>query len=166
MIPLDIPKEVERTHPDYRVYLPRSSDGSEGDSGNEHFLVFDGPDGSLMVVWTQSTYEGRPDQHIVFSRSEDGGTTWSTPKTIAGGGADPRTGRGMASWGFPLVSGSGRIYVLFNQHIGLNDIFSHTTGGMGGIYSDDSGRTWSGIETVPMAGSSWDIRTRDIPRTG
>ncbi|MBU7004841.1 MAG: exo-alpha-sialidase [Theionarchaea archaeon] len=148
--------EIRRTKPDYTVFLPSSSDGSAGDSGNEHFLVFDGPDGSLMAVWTQSTYEGRPDQHIVFSRSEDRGETWSPPKTIAGGGSDPKTGRGMASWGFPLVSRSGRIYVLFNHHTGLNDIWSHTTGLMGGIYSDDFGAMWSGVEIVPMPRSSWD----------
>ena len=43
--------------------------------GNEHFLVFDGPDGSLMAVWTQSTREGAGDHRIVFSRSEDEGVT-------------------------------------------------------------------------------------------
>ena len=153
---MEIEKEIRRTGPDFTVYVPRSLDGSTGDSGNEHFLVFDGPDGSTMAVWTQSTYEGRPDQHIVFSRSEDGGESWTGPETIAGAGADPGTGRGMASWGFPLVSGSGRIYVIFNLHTGLNDIFSHTTGLMAGIYSDDSGKTWSVVDTIDMPRSSWD----------
>src|SRR5689334_7701619 len=60
---------IKSTKPDYTVFIPQL--GSEGvmDSGNEHFLVFDGPDGSLMTVWTQSTKEGEPDQHIVFAQS-------------------------------------------------------------------------------------------------
>jgi len=46
----------------------------------------------------------------------------------------------MASWGFPLVSNSGRIYVIYNQRIGVNDLFTHTTGLMAGIHSADAGR--------------------------
>ena len=111
----DLLQEVRRTHPDYIVYMPGSQDGSTGDTGNEHFHVFDGPDGSLMAVWTQSTVEGNPDQHIVFSRSLNDGCTWSTPVVIAGGNADPATGAGMCSWQVLMVSQRGRIYVLYSN---------------------------------------------------
>ncbi len=158
----DLATELYRTEPDFVVYVPKSVDGSTGDSGNEHFMVFRGPDGSLMAVWTQSTYEGRPDQHIVFSRSPDG-SQWTDPFTIAGRNPDPGTGRGMASWGFPLVSESGRIYVIYSLHSGRNDIFSHTTGLMAGIYSDDCGGSWSGETTIPMPRSCWDNPDRDVP---
>ena len=52
----------------------RVRDGEAADTGNEHFLVFDGPDGSLMAVWTQSSVENYSaampaDQHIAFARS-------------------------------------------------------------------------------------------------
>ena len=57
----DLAVELQRTKPDYVVYVPKSTDGSTFDTGNEHFLVFDGPDGSMMAVWTQSTYEGIKD---------------------------------------------------------------------------------------------------------
>ena len=146
--------ELYATHPDYVVFVPEVKGDEVSDTGNEHFLVFDGPDGSLMAVWTQSSHEGRPDQHIVFSRSTDEGKKWSKPRIIAG---PARAGGGaMASWGFPLVSRSGRIYVLYSRHVGKFDTFFHTTGRMEGIHSDDGGRTWSKPKTVPMPRTSRD----------
>src|SRR5262245_61304175 len=96
--------ELYATRPDFVVLVPEVQGGEASDTGNEHFLVFDGPDGSLMAVWTQSTAEAQPDQHIAFARSTDEGVTWSKPRVIAG----PRKpGEGhMASWGYPLVSRS------------------------------------------------------------
>ncbi|MBL4575022.1 MAG: exo-alpha-sialidase [Opitutaceae bacterium] len=152
---MDIKTELNRTHPDYVVYVPEG----EKNTGNEHFLVFDGPDGSLMVIWTQSTYEGMPDQHIVFARSDDGGKTWTPPKTIA---CKDET-HGMASWAFPLVTHSGRIYAIFSRHIGVNDYATHTTGLMAGIYSDDNGETWSEEGIIPMPKSKWDNADPNIP---
>ena len=52
------------TKPDYVVFVPQVKDGAVSDTGNEHFLVFDGPHGSLMAVGTQSSAEAQPDQHI------------------------------------------------------------------------------------------------------
>jgi hypothetical protein len=156
-------REYRRTVPDFLVFAPSSFDGSTHDTGNEHFLVFDGPDGLLMAVWTQSTFEGKTDQRIVFSRSRNGGVSWAPPRTIAGANAEPGTGRGMASWGFPLVTNSGRIYVLYSKHIGVNDYGSHTTGLMAGIFSDDLGATWSAEETIPMPRSKWDNPDPAVP---
>lgn len=143
-----IPGQLKRTHPDFVVFVPEVAGDRVSDTGNEHFLVFDGPDGSLMAVWTQSTTEGQPDQHIVFVQSRDEGLTWSRPRIIAG---PAKAGQGlMASWGFPLVSRSGRIYVLYSQHVGKFDTFPHTTGRLDGIWSDDNGQTWSAPQTVPQ----------------
>ncbi len=153
--------EVNRTAPDFITYIPKSSDGSTGDTGNEHFLVEALPGGGLFAIWTQSSYEGHPDQHIVFTKSLDGGKTWPAPKTIAG--PEPERGLGMASWAFPLVSRSGRIYVIFNRHIGVNDVFTHTTGLMACIYSDDQGETWSDQVLLPMPRSIWDNPDPKIP---
>lgn len=149
---------IRSTKPDYTVFVPSITENGAGNTGNEHFLVFDGPDGSLMAIWTQSTHEGQPDQHIVFVRSADEGVTWTEPKIIAGSataGAEP-----MASWAFPMVSKRGRIYVLFSQHVGKFDTFFHTTGLMAGIWSDDDGKTWSRPQTIPMRRS-----VRDNPDT-
>ena len=153
--------ELRRTRPDYVVYVPRSDDGSTHDTGNEHFLVFDGPDGSLMAVWTQSTYEGQADQRIVFSNSRDEGASWARPRVIAG--ALPPDKGPMASWGFPMVSRAGRIYVLYSRHAGVNDVFTHTTGWLAGITSDDAGQSWSAEQLVPMRRSKWDNPDPRIP---
>ncbi len=143
------------------VYVPGSTDGATGDTGNEHFLVFDGPGGSLLAVWTQSTFEGRPDQRIVFARSDDEARTWTRPRVLAG---PPARAEGhMASWAFPMVSRSGRIYVLYSRHVGVNDVFTHTTGRMAGIYSDDAGATWSGEQIIPMPPSRWDNPDPHVP---
>ena len=146
-----IPEQLPITRPDYVVFVPEVRDGGVSDTGNEHFLAFDGPDGSLMAVWTQSSGEAQPDQHITFSRSTDEGVTWSKAQVIAG---PRRPGDGhIASWGFPMVSSRGRIYVLYSQHIGRHDAFFHTTGRLHGIYSDDHGTTWSQPQNVPVARS-------------
>lgn len=47
--------EVTRTNPDFIVRTPQDPAKPPGKGfANEHFPVFDGPDGSLMTVWTQS----------------------------------------------------------------------------------------------------------------
>ena len=154
-------KEISRSKPDYVVYVPGSLDGATFDTGNEHFLVFDGPDGSLMAVWTQSSYEGAGDHRIVFSRSDDEGATWTKPMYLAGSrkpGAGP-----MASWGFPLVSKTGRIYVVYNQYQGITDYAAQMTGTMDCIYSDDMGRTWSKPQTIPMRRCIYDHPDAKVP---
>jgi len=158
---MELERELTRTKPDYVVYCPRSFDGSTFDTGNEHFLVFDGPDGSLLAVWTQSSYEGAGDHRLVFSRSTDEGKTWQPPRRIAG---PARPGEGfMASWGFPLVSRSGRIYVVYNQYHGIDDVIHQHTGTMDAVYSDDLGETWSESRTIPMARSPLDHPDPKIP---
>jgi hypothetical protein len=152
-------REVQRTHPDYVVYVPRSLDSSTQDTGNEHFLVSEHPQGGLFAVWTQSSYEGKPDQRVVFARSRDHGQTWTPPKILAG----PGEGRGIASWQFPLIAKSGRIYVCYNRYTGVHDLFMSTCGVMGAIYSDDGGETWSREQIVPMPRTQWDSRDPKIP---
>jgi hypothetical protein len=160
-----IPAQLRITKPDYIVYVPQA-DAGISDTGNEHFLVFDGTDGSRMAVWTQSSVENfstntPPDQHIAFARSGDGGVTWSKPRIIAG----PRNaGDGpMASWAYPLVSRKGRIYVLYSQSTGAWDTFMHHTGWLHGITSDDNGATWSKPQNVPVARSIHDNPDPTIP---
>jgi hypothetical protein len=156
-----IKTELPVTRPDYVVYVPKVTGSGVNDTGNEHFLAFDGPDGSLMAVWTQSSAESQPDQHIAFARSEDEGHTWSEARIIAG---PKKPGDGhMASWGYPLVSKSGRIYVLYSQHIGRHDTFFHHTGWLHGICSDDFGKTWSEPEQVTLERSVHDNPDATMP---
>ncbi len=156
-----IPSQLAITKPDFVVFVPECTDERVNDTGNEHFLVFDGPDGSLMAVWTQSSAESQPDQHMAFSRSDDEGRTWTKPRVIAG---PKKPGDGhMASWGYPLVSRNGRIYVLYSQSIGRVDTFPHSTGWLHGIYSDDNGVTWSAPQNVPLRRSIHDNPDSTMP---
>lgn len=147
-------REMARSEPDYVVYVPKSIDGSTFDTGNEHFLVFDGPDGSLMAVWTQSSHEGAGDHRIMFSRSDDEGVSWTEPHRIVGA-TKPKEGL-QSSWGFPMISKSGRIYVIWNQYQGIADYHHQITGTMDACYSDDMGKTWSTPQTIPMKRSPYD----------
>jgi len=151
--------ESRRTSPDYIAYRPVSTDRATAATGNEHFLVEKLANGHLFAVWTQSSFEGATDQHIVYSRSFDGGHSWTAPIILAGHGADP----GIASWAFPLVSRSGRIYVVFSRHTGINDVFTHTTGVMACVFTDDEGGAWSEEVTLAMPRSIWDNPDQSIP---
>ena len=156
-----IATQLHITRPDYVVFVPEVAGDRVSDTGNEHFLVFDGPDRSLMAVWTQSSAEAQPDQHIAFARSSDEGRTWSKPRIIAG---PNKAGAGlMASWGYPLVSKTGRIYVLYSQHIGKYDSFYHHTGWLHGVSSDDNGVTWSQPRNIPVARSRHDNPDASCP---
>jgi hypothetical protein len=156
-------REALRSKPDYVVYVPGSYDGSTSDSHNEHFLIFDAPDNSLMAVWTQSAGgPGRQQNRIMLSRSDDDGVSWSPPKRLVGP-AGPEDPPNMASWAFPMVSKSGRIYVLYNQNQGNSGWIKMHTGTMDGVYSDDNGSTWSKPQTVPMPRSPYDDADTNIP---
>ena len=140
---------IHSTRPDFVVYVPRVTSEQIVDTGNEHFMVFDGPDKSLMTIWSQSSFEGQGDQHIVFARSTDQGRTWSAPKIIAG---PARPGEGYsASWAVPLVSKSGRIYVLYCQSGPQMGRGRNVSTWLTGIYSDDAGKTWSRPQTIDDA---------------
>jgi hypothetical protein len=158
-------KEAKRTNPDFYCYIPGSYDYTTPDSHNEHFLTFNGPDGSLMAVWTQSV--GRHPQkgnrnRIVFARSDDEGVTWSEPSHVVG----PRTVNdptNIASWAFPMVANTGRIYVLYNRNIGKKGWIHFHTGIMEGVYSDDKGKSWSDPQQVPLPKSPYDDPEGEIP---
>ncbi len=155
----EIEKELKRTKPDFVVYVPKSTDGFTKDTGNEHFILIQWKE-NLVAFWTQSTYEGMPDQRVVMSTSQDQGISWTKPFVIAG--PDRNKGKYMASWQFPLVSKSGRIYLIYNRNTGINDVFKHTTGLMAGRFSDD-GKTWSEEEIIHMDRSIWDNPRPEVP---
>ena len=160
---LNFLNDLQVTKPDYITFIPKIEPEKIGDTYNDHFLVFDKPNGMLFTVWTQATIEGAPDQHLVFSKSKDKGQTWSTPVVIAGS-ATINSGKPIASWGFPLVSSSGRIYILYNQFVmGKVSWNRQHTGIMAGIYSDDNGESWSNPEEIPMPRTINDHEDESIP---
>jgi len=134
------------SRPDFVVYLPHKADESDGT--NQHFLVVPAANREFLAFWTQATHENDPDQHVVMSRSRDQGRTWTRPLTIAG---DPsgESGR-IASWQFPvIVPHTGRIYLFYNQNVGVVDAREDTTGALACKWSDDNGHTWS--EPIELA---------------
>lgn len=132
--------------PDYIVFVPKLDKYVRGDKYNDHFQVFDKPDGTLFAVWTQATKEADIDQHIAFSKSSDKGLTWTEPVVLAGSKnyTNPQL---LASWQQPMVSKSGRIYVLWNQQV--TNQKPHC-GNMFGIYSDNDGKNWSAPKMIHM----------------
>jgi hypothetical protein len=158
-------EELHRTDPDYVTYTPGHWDGTSGDGLNEHFLVFEGPTGDLLTVWTQAPSSDAQQRHgnrLVFARSKDGGESWSDPTHIVGPAPSEDT-NSMASWGFPLVSDDGRIYVVYTRHQGTYSWIPMHCGTMGAVYSDDGGRTSSDSQDIPMPESPYDDPAGEVP---
>ncbi len=133
-------EDILVTKPDYIVFAPKRELEKVGDTYNDHFQVFDKPDGKLFAVWTQASHEGNADHHIAFSRSLDHGLTWSPP-TILAGSANKVNPKLTASWQQPMVSRSGRIYVFWVQQV--SNTPNQHCGEMFGAFSDNDGQTWS-----------------------
>ena len=140
--------EWKRTEPDHVLYLPPEPLGDDGD--NEHLIVVETPKGDLLATWSQGAWEMSRDYRTVASRSRDGGVTWTAPETIVGPTDHPGF---TAAFAVPLVSRSGRIYLLFNKHTGVTDMSFTVTALQRCIYSDDDGHTW-------QEGADLDVRRR------
>ncbi len=151
------------SEPDFVVYIPKVEPELLGDCYNDHFQVFDGPQGILFATTCQATCEGALDQHVTLFKSLDCGKTWSEPKVLVG----PETmnsDRPIASWGFAMVSRSGRIYIIYNQYQeGKVSTNRQHTGLMAGIYSDDLGETWSEPQYISQPRTSNDSPDETIP---
>jgi hypothetical protein len=148
------------SRPDRIVYIPAGWGGP--DSTNQHFIVVPTPKRTFLAFWTQAEAENGPDQHVVMSRSDDQGRTWTRPVTLAG---DPsgKSGR-IASWQMPfVVPHSGRVYLFWNQNVGVVDAREDTTGALAYRWSDDDGRTWSDSRTLPIRKSAISSPDPDAP---
>ena len=145
--------------PDFVVFTPKGNNLVMGDVYNDHFQVFDKPDGTLFAVWTQATREGDVDHHIAFSKSVDKGMNWTVPVALVGSSNQihPQL---RASWQQPMVSKSGRIYVLWNQQVTSQ---GPHCGHMFGIYTDNDGATWSSPKMVSMERMDRDPQDITIP---
>ena len=140
-------EDLMLTKPDYVVYVPKqemhlykkTNPQEIGDRYNDHFQVlYDDKRKLYYAFWTQASWEGAGDHHIVFSKSADGGHTWTDPVTLAG--SERRAYKRLgASWQQPMLSKSGRLYCYWNQKVrqgGCNELLY-------GFYSDDAGESWS-----------------------
>lgn len=115
------PSEVHRSSPDFIVFDPTGGERRGWDEvrrWNEHFLVQETGDGDLLAFWTSTI------KNVGYSRSEDGGKTWTSPTWF----------KEEVAWQVPVIAPSGLIYV-FSTHGGFS-------GGLSCRVSDDHGRTW------------------------
>ncbi len=150
-----IKEQIQITAPDHVLFIPRQR---EYESDNVHLYVVENKKiDSLIAFWTQSTVENAGNNHIVMSKSYDYGNTWSTPKFLLGSRSIDGSDEPQASWGFPIVSRSGRIYLFyFREIIGEVDTSRQLTAKFSAIYSDDCGETWSESRDIPLAKTRYD----------
>jgi hypothetical protein len=152
--------EWQRSRPDIVVYYLPEGEGGGLTGDNEHFLVTETPGGELLAVWTQSGCEGSGTNHLVFAHSRDH-LRWTPPQYL--GGYWPGRSEKQASWGFPLVSAQGRIYVFYTKEIEVWDNARHCSGPIGTFYSDDNGHTWTAGADIPFPKNRFDHPDPAVP---
>ena len=134
--------ELQRTNPDFVVYIPKGENSGARDGANHVLTVLPGlKKDSLVAFWLQDSAEQAPDSHYVCSRSEDNGRTWTEPVIIEGENFDPETGRNRCCFGTAFRNANGRIYVMLNRSSGHSD--PHENGFLYITYTDDDGRTFA-----------------------
>ncbi len=158
-------QDIQANRPDYVVFIPKQPRdkakrdlAKPGDTYNDHFQVIE-HSGTLFAFWTQASKEADADQHIAFSKSLNQGDTWSDPVILAGS-PDKKNPQLLASWQQPMISRSGRIYLLWNQQTTSR---GPHCGQMFGICSDDQGEIWSAPKMVAMQRMSRDPEDPLIP---
>ena len=118
-------------------------------------FAIDPNDGTLYCCYFDTTQvvSGNRDVDLYFTRSTNGGSSWSTPQIINGGAGDPQ-----ADSFFPWmeVDQTGRIGIVYydtrnghlndNQNPALIDTFF--------TYSEDGGATWNEHRLTPTTWSS------------
>jgi len=152
--PKHLQEQLQLTHPDFVMYVPTQR---EYESDNVHLYVVEhNKFGGLIAFWTQSTLENTGDNHLVMSTSKDNGTSWSEPQFIAGASRELGKEDKQASWGYPIVTKSGRIYLFYYREPDIIDAHRQLTGVFAGMYSDDFGKTWSTSKDFPMRKTPYD----------
>ena len=108
----------------------------------------------IRAVWTQSAVEGSGSNRIVIARSADG-LRWSMPEFIVGARGP---GEPQSSWGMPMYSRSGRLYLSYIQQSDHPDggVARVMSGDLAVTYSEDDGRTWSKPGIIELPRCRWD----------
>lgn len=149
-----IKSERARTAPDYILYTPTFRE-YESDNVHLHVVYHKQYDG-LIAFWTQSSVEGFGNNHLLLAYSKDDGKTWTKPQYILGVRPDSKPNEKQASWGFPVVSASGRIYLFYFRETDYVDNSRQLTAAFACIVSDDFGKTWSESVDIPMRITPYD----------
>jgi hypothetical protein len=105
-------------------------------SASDYVQIRVSNNGTMHVVWTEFYYpESWPPRGVFYSRSIDGGNTWSAPEMMAGDGFDQIN---------ITVVDDENIHVAWNGMV--------TVGGRYHRWSSDGGQTWSETAEVIPAG--------------
>ena len=150
----------QRTNPDLVLNLPTQP--PHYSEHQDHVLVDYTPGGDLLAIWTMAFAASGDDMDVYFARSSDHGRSWTAPAHIHEPG--PQAGH-ISSFGFPVMSKSGRIYVYYNRSKGIGqNIFNSV---LRCRYSDDDGHTWmdGGVEFEYRRGK-WDNPDPKVPPMG
>lgn len=125
---------------------------------DKEWAVVDPATNNIYVSWTQFDNYGSPDPAdsslIMFSRSTDGGETWSPAVRISAQGGDCIDSDNTVEGAVPAVGPDGEVYVSWAGPLGL--VFSKST---------DQGMTWPAenkvITSIP---DGWDYAIPGIYR--
>ncbi len=118
--------------------------------------------GEIYLTWTQFDQYGTndPSKHsnILFSKSNDGGQTWTTPLQINEVPGDCEDSSNTVEGAVPAVGPNGEIYVTWSGPLGL--VFDKST---------DDGQTWLAHDILiddmqNTAGSGWDYNIPGLMR--
>ena len=124
---------------------------------DKQWSAIDPVSGNIYVTWTQFDEYGTSNpnkfSNILFSKSTDGGLTWSSPLQINEVSGDCVDSDNTVEGAVPAVGPNGEIYVSWAGPAGL--VFDKST---------DGGQTWLDhdilINDINTAGGGWDY---DIP---
>ena len=129
---------------------------------DKEWATFDPTTGNIYLTWTQFDEYGTndPDKYsnILFSKSADGGQTWSTPVQINEVSGNCVDSSDTVEGAVPAVGPNGEIYVSWAGPLGL--VFDKST---------DGGQTWLTHDILiddmqNTAGSGWDYNIPGIYR--
>jgi len=141
-------REARRTEPDYITYIPRAGTTRPKIRTTSTSWSSRGRATGCHACGRRPSSPNRDRATAFFSRARRTmGSPGSRRRMLPV--AQGRRPTHMASWAFPMLSKSGRIYVIYNQHQGISGWIPMHTGTMDGVYSDDGGQTWSAPQTIP-----------------
>jgi hypothetical protein len=152
-----------------RIVCQKSFDGANWDNGSftglngnkeqdKEWCTIDRRNNNIYVTWTQFDSYGSSNPNdssvILFSKSIDGGSTWSTAKRINKKAGDCIDEDNTVEGAVPAVGPNGEIYVAWAGPDGL--VFNKST---------DQGTTWLTQEKIITAiPGGWDYTISGIDR--
>lgn len=112
---------------------------------------------NIYVAWTEFDSYGssnpQDSSRILFSRSTDGGLTWSAPVRLSDKGGDCIDEDNTVEGAVPAIGPNGEIYVAWAGPLGL--VFDKST---------DGGLTWGNDKIVTSIPGGWDFSVPGIYR--